>query len=126
MISSPAAAMISRPRRVACGRAAAGHDLGVAEHPAGHEHAPDAAAQPELVLDDEMREVVRHLAGGTTHAVVRAAVELHGHARRDAASTTGSAASHRLKNSIRVALIVHWLPRPTLRSLIPDDCFIAA
>ena len=45
-----------------------------AEQPAGREHAPDAAVEPELVLDDQVRDVVRQLA--LAEAVVGAAVEL--------------------------------------------------
>lgn len=43
-------------------------DGGVTEHAAGHEHAPDASAQPELVLDDEVGEVVRQLSGDAADA----------------------------------------------------------
>ena len=62
MIASPGAGddLPAAPSRLRL--TAAGHDDRVAGHAARHDHAPHAAAQPELVLDDEVREVVRQLA----------------------------------------------------------------
>jgi hypothetical protein len=55
-------------------RAAADDHLGVAEHPARGEHAPQPRLEPEAVLDDEVGEVVRQLARRPADLVVAAAV----------------------------------------------------
>ena len=63
-------------------RAAPVRERRVLDDPAGGEHAPEPALEPELLLDDQVREVVRHAAGPAADPVPAPALELDGDAVR--------------------------------------------